>query len=281
MRIFLLSIGVCILAVISAWINGQVMQFFISGLIYFYFSKFMKNKSDLNRIILYFLIVSPFALSYGIDTIVNKISNGYPIFINVLISGFLGIVFSKSKKNNYLFFTYSTVGAFFLMPNYLSYVHEHNTSIPKDAKYLKLLTIPDSSSIRIDKIKGKVIVLSFWHSRCAECFEEFKCLDALYKKFKSEDGVIIKAVNLPIKGDSSTGIKKIIDKQITSEKYSFPLAFSSEDFEKIASRFEFSAVPTIIVIDKKGNIRYKGFLYTERFIYVNNTILLVNKLLKE
>lgn len=241
----------------------------------------MKNKSDLNRIILYFLIVSPFALPYGIDTIVNKISNGYPILINVLISSFLGLTFSKSKKNDYLFFIYGTVGAFFLMPNYLSYVHEHNSSNQKGAGYLNLLTIPDSSSIRIDKIKGKVIVLSFWHSRCAECFEEFKCLDALYKKFKLEDDVIIKAVNLPIKGDSTTSINKVIDKQIVKNEYSFPLAFASEGFEKIASRFGFSSVPTIIVIDKKGKIRYKGFLYTERFIYVNNTVFLVNKLLKE
>jgi thiol-disulfide isomerase/thioredoxin len=96
---------------------------------------------------------------------------------------------------------------------------------------LKLIDFLDSSKIDINRLNGKVLILSFWTTRCGACFEEFSALNTFYKKIKRDQRVILFAVNLPIPGDSVSRRNKIINKYIKSKNYKFPIALSLQNYD--------------------------------------------------
>jgi thiol-disulfide isomerase/thioredoxin len=46
---------------------------------------------------------------------------------------------------------------------------------------LKLIDFLDSSKIDINRLNGKVLILSFWTTRCGACFEEFSALQLIFQ----------------------------------------------------------------------------------------------------
>ncbi len=116
------------------------------------------------------------------------------------------------------------------------------------------ITAPDGSILATDsKSPGKIIVMDFWASWCRPCQLEFPYIQRLYDKYKDNPDIELLAVN--------SGSGDTIEKAKTfmyDWSYTIPMAY---DDGKLSNLFRIEALPTLIIVDKKGAIRlrHRGF----------------------
>ncbi len=96
----------------------------------------------------------------------------------------------------------------------------------------------------LEQYKGKVVVLDFWATWCPPCRKELPSFEKLHRDWKGKDAVIL-AVNV---GEAFETVSGYIEK----EKFTLPvlLAQSSE----MPGKYNVSAYPTLVIIDKEGRI---------------------------
>ena len=110
------------------------------------------------------------------------------------------------------------------------------------------------SSIRISDLKGQVALIDFWASWCIPCRTSFPALDALHKEL-SEKGFTVIAVNV----DED---RQKADQFLASRPHTMTIAFDPQG--KAAEAFKLKGMPSTIVIDRRGNIRFTHMGYTEK-----------------
>lgn len=106
-------------------------------------------------------------------------------------------------------------------------------------------------NLRLSDYRGNVVLLNFWASWCGPCRQEMPLLEGMYKKYKKL-GFTILGVN--VEQDSSKAKSYLSDISV-----SFPILY---DNANTASKlYNVSAMPTTIIIDRNGNMRYlhKGY----------------------
>lgn len=100
--------------------------------------------------------------------------------------------------------------------------------------------------VRLAALRGSVVMLNFWASWCGPCRMEMPLLDAMYQRYHRA-GFMLFGVNVE---EDSTDAKKVLQEL----GLTFPILF---DPESTAGRlFGIDAMPTTVLIDKKGQIRY-------------------------
>jgi len=109
-------------------------------------------------------------------------------------------------------------------------------------------TLQSSSgdNVRLAEQRGQVVMLNFWASWCGPCRKEMPLLDEMSKRY-SAAGFVLYGVNVE---EDNTDAKKIIK----DLGVSFPILYDTES--KASSLYNVDAMPTTVVIDKKGEIRY-------------------------
>ena len=113
------------------------------------------------------------------------------------------------------------------------------------------LKIIDGPKVQSDRIKGKSpLLLVFWATWCTYCKDEIPKLKKIFSEFEPK-GVEVIAIN-PGVNDSLDRIKQFIKKY----KISYPVAFDEES--KTIECFKIIGLPTVIIIDKDGIIRYRA-----------------------
>jgi peroxiredoxin len=101
-------------------------------------------------------------------------------------------------------------------------------------------------NVRLAEQRGQVVMLNFWASWCGPCRTEMPLLDEMSKRY-SAAGFVLYGVNVE---EDNTDAKKLIkDLGVT-----FPILYDTES--KASSLYNVDAMPTTVVIDKKGEIRY-------------------------
>lgn len=103
-----------------------------------------------------------------------------------------------------------------------------------------------------EKLLGKVVVVDFWASWCKSCILGFEGMYNLTQRFKSEKDVVFLFVNTYESIDPKKA-SEIVDKM----NYGFKILFDEDEIA--VSKLKVSGLPTKLVIDKKGRIRYKQF----------------------
>lgn len=113
-------------------------------------------------------------------------------------------------------------------------------------------TLPDleGKQVSLDSFRGKIVLLAFWASWCPRCEEELTFLQGVYKT--SPDIVVI-AINQESQNISSIHVDRI-KKTLMEWKIDFPVLLDKE--LEVWDLFCINALPTSIIIDKNGNIRY-------------------------
>lgn len=109
-------------------------------------------------------------------------------------------------------------------------------------------TLPSSTgeNVRLAEQRGQVVMLNFWASWCGPCRKEMPLLDEMSKRY-SAAGFVLYGVNVE---EDNTDAKKLIKELGVS----FPILYDTES--KASSLYNVDAMPTTVVIDKKGEIRF-------------------------
>lgn len=110
-------------------------------------------------------------------------------------------------------------------------------------------SLPDLNNgqkVSLSALKGKVVIVDFWASWCAPCKEEMPVLESLYKRFK-DSGLVVVGVSVD---NEASNAKKFL----SAVKVSFPIVHDAGHV--VADKFKPPRMPTSIVIDKAGKIRF-------------------------
>lgn len=109
----------------------------------------------------------------------------------------------------------------------------------------------DGVSYSSSELLGKIVVLDFWATWCKPCEEEFPELVKLHDIYKDRSDIMFFAVNAGGPGETPEKVRTFLsDKAVI-----FPAAMDSANTLK--SKFNVAALPTLLMIDKKGVIRVK------------------------
>ena len=101
-------------------------------------------------------------------------------------------------------------------------------------------------NVRLAEQRGKVVMLNFWASWCGPCRQEMPLLDAMATRYAGA-GLQFYGVNVE---ENNTDAKKLLK----DLGVNFTVLFDTES--KASSLYGVAAMPTTVLFDKKGEIRY-------------------------
>jgi thiol-disulfide isomerase/thioredoxin len=115
----------------------------------------------------------------------------------------------------------------------------------------------DGKTVPLSDLKGKVVILDFWATWCTPCKASFPGMQLAVRKYKNNPNVKFLFVDLWETGDYYTDD---IRKFIKDSHYDFHVLLdeklSGSKYTKVGQLYNINAIPTKIIIDKKGNIRF-------------------------
>lgn len=112
--------------------------------------------------------------------------------------------------------------------------------------------------VRLSQFRGHVVILEFWQSTCPDCRRETPYLGKLYTRYKDK-GLVWVGVNL--NHDHQLAEKFLEDNGLAGKQIVLGKSFNAA--MKIVRLFDVPLVPCVLVIDKRGIIRYRG-IYPEK-----------------
>lgn len=132
---------------------------------------------------------------------------------------------------------------------------------------LKTLNAPKINSLK--DFKGKVVLLNFWATWCKPCRDELPHLEAIHKKYEKL-GFSVVGVNIDEEVDLASDLVRKTN--ITFPSFSDPKS-------QVSDLYKIEAMPSTIMIDRKGNMRYlhNGYKPGYEVAYENQ----VKKLVRE
>ena len=136
--------------------------------------------------------------------------------------------------------------------------------------------IPDLSlsdeggrTLRLADFKGRVVLLDFWASWCVPCRVSFPAVDALYKELGPR-GFAAVAINVDEQ-------RKNADSFLGLRPHTMPVVFDPKG--RAAEAYALAAMPSALILDRTGRVRFRHMGYTEQTIGQYRTEVL--QLLKE
>lgn len=108
-----------------------------------------------------------------------------------------------------------------------------------------------NGNIRLTEQRGNVIMINFWASWCGPCKQEMPLLDELHERYKKA-GFTILGVN--VENNRAKALDVLEDIPVN-----FPILFDDDSI--VSKLYDVSAMPTTVMIDRDGNLRYlhKGY----------------------
>lgn len=106
----------------------------------------------------------------------------------------------------------------------------------------------DGSEIDLSKLRGKVVLLDFWATRCPPCVEELPNVLATYKKFHDKGFEII--------GISSDENEEILLRFVKARGITWPQYL--DDYTQISQHWKINGLPSMWLINKKGLVANKN-----------------------
>ena len=118
-----------------------------------------------------------------------------------------------------------------------------STSVPAPNFTLKSLA---GKNIKLSELTGNVVLVNFWASWCGPCRQEMPLLNAIHNKYKPL-GFTVLGVNVEERVDNARSF-------IHERPVDFPILLDSNN--QISQLYNVLAMPTTVVIDRDGNIRF-------------------------
>ncbi|WP_052503435.1 peroxiredoxin [Lacinutrix sp. Hel_I_90] len=120
----------------------------------------------------------------------------------------------------------------------------------KDEKALDFIVSDlKDKTIKLSELKGKVVVLNFWFTKCGPCIQEMPDLNALVKEFK-DDPVVFLAITF--------NKKELVEQFLEEQTFDYSIAANANN---VITIYGVQSYPTSMVINKKGEIVLKELGY--------------------
>jgi len=140
-------------------------------------------------------------------------------------------------------------------------VHSVKASRVTLACFGVLMSAPSFAQARLDLegLRGHVVYVDFWASWCSPCRQSFPWMKALESAYGSR-GLSVVAIDLDHDQADAQRFLRVFQPN-------FPVIYDPAG--TLAQRFNVMAMPTSVLIDRTGKIRYEhaGFLLKERAQY--------------
>lgn len=107
-------------------------------------------------------------------------------------------------------------------------------------------------NLSLKEFRGQVVMVNFWATWCGPCRQEMPALNALYEKYR-DAGFVLLGVNIDAQPDNAVRMMRRL-------RVTYPILFDTD--KKASVLYDVSAMPTTVLIDRDGKVRYvrKGYL---------------------
>jgi peroxiredoxin len=108
------------------------------------------------------------------------------------------------------------------------------------------LKASDGRNLRLREMRGKVVMLNFWATWCGPCRDEMPKLDQLYQQYH-KNGFILLGINIDDNPENAAAMARRLGVK-------FPVLF--DQGKKASKLYKVDAMPSTVIIDRDGNVRY-------------------------
>ncbi len=126
-----------------------------------------------------------------------------------------------------------------------SYPAQAATSLNKSAPDFTL-KMKTGGNFRLAEHRGEVLFINFWASWCGPCRQEMPILDELHSRYRSAG---FNVIGITIDEDPRKA-----DAMLEKIPVTFPVLYDAES--SVSELFDVDAMPTSILVDRKGKVRY-------------------------
>lgn len=112
-----------------------------------------------------------------------------------------------------------------------------------------IVTTIKGEHIKLSELRGKVVVLNFWFTKCGPCKLEMPDLNGLVNEFKDKE-VVFLAITF--------NKKEMIQQFLKNSQFNYKIAPNAND---VITMYGVQSYPTSIVINKEGEIVLKELGY--------------------
>lgn len=258
-----LVIQFLILVLIGALTDSIESNAILAFIFYFYFTLLCLQilKTKLSAVTIFLINLGAIILLQSYTIYLYLL--GQYTYAPILLIYFLGVIsayfYAQSKKSTKLlpFILSSCFLVFMVFQGWEPWRHYRNFgTFTGKVLYnlpIKFEAFDEQKNLTADNnFQNKIVLLDFWTTTCGVCFEKFPQLQTVFEKYRGDSSVMILAVNKPIEEDKPNQAFEMI----REEGYSFPVVVTKD--EDLAEKLGVKGYPTTFVINRNGQIVYKG-----------------------
>ena len=104
----------------------------------------------------------------------------------------------------------------------------------------------DGKNLRLQEMRGRVVLVNFWATWCGPCRQEMPHLNRLYEKYRAS-GFVMLGVNIDEDANNAMGVANKLGLK-------FPVLLDTD--KKVSRLYDLSTMPSTVVIDRDGRVRY-------------------------